>query len=262
MNNDHHKYARHSVRLKDFNYSNAGGYFVTVCTKLKEHCFGKIVSSAMVLSPAGKLAHDCWLTIPHHFTITELDEFVIMPNHIHGILFIVEKDKPDCGRDRVVSVGTDYNLSCGASPQQSGVSNTVRAVGTDYNLSSGTPFPRSGVSCAVGSVRTDYNLSLRQQHLQQNNPQKHEFQHVIPKSLSYIIATFKAAVSRQSSGLAIPFAWQPRFYDHVIRSNDELDRIRRYITDNPLQWEFDRENRSSENYSMTHDRYFRGIYDG
>jgi len=237
MSNNHRKYARHSARLKDFDYSNAGGYFVTVCTKLKEHYFGKIENSAMVLSPAGKLAQDCWLTIPDHFTMTELDEFVIMPNHIHGILFIVEKDKPDCGRDRVVSVGTDYNLS------------------------SGTSFPRSGVSGAVGSVRTDYNLSLRQQHLQQNNPQKHEFRHVIPKSLSYIMATFKAAVSRQASGLAIPFAWQPRFYDRVIRSNGELNRIRRYITDNPLQWEFDRENRSSKNYSMTHDCYFRGVYD-
>jgi len=75
-------------RLKNYDYSNDGHYFVTICTKNRENFFGKIKDQKMFLNEIGKIAKICWLEIPKHFPNVILDEFVIMPNHIHGIIII------------------------------------------------------------------------------------------------------------------------------------------------------------------------------
>ncbi len=79
---------RRSIRLKGYVYSQAGTYFVTICTQGRRCLFGDIINGETALNDAGKIAQQCWLEIPNHFPNTELDEFVIMPNHIHGIIFI------------------------------------------------------------------------------------------------------------------------------------------------------------------------------
>ncbi len=79
-------------RLKNYNYSKPGYYFVTICTKNKIQYFGKIKNNKMILSEIGKIAHDCWFEIPKHFNNIELDEFIVMPNHIHGIVIINENN--------------------------------------------------------------------------------------------------------------------------------------------------------------------------
>jgi len=86
---------------------------------------------------------------------------------------------------------------------------------------------------------------------------------VIVKSLSYIVAGFKSGVTRKinrSRNISHPLAWQSRFYDHIIRNEAELNRIREYIITNPLKWELDRENPFSTNYNLELKRYFDGIY--
>ena len=75
-------------RLKGYDYSNDGFYSVTICTRDREHLFGKICNDKMVLNKLGKIAEKCWREIPDHFTDVKLDEFVVMPNHIHGIVWI------------------------------------------------------------------------------------------------------------------------------------------------------------------------------
>jgi putative transposase len=79
---------RRSIRLKGYDYSQPGGYFVTLCTKDKTHIFGLVEEESMTLSKIGKIAKECWLDIPHNFRNVELDEWIIMPNHLHGIIFI------------------------------------------------------------------------------------------------------------------------------------------------------------------------------
>jgi putative transposase len=194
---------RRSIRLKNYDYSRPGGYFVTICAKNRNPCFGQIVNEKINLSPVGKIVEGCWLGIPEHFKNVKLDEWVIMPNHIHGIIIIDE----------------------------------TKLVGTDYNLS----------------------LPLRSPRI----PSRNRFQNVILRSLSYVIATSKSAVSRKSnrSGSRNDFAWQPRFYEHVIRSENELNRIRQYIQNNPLQWELDRENPISKNFNLDHDTYWKEVYE-
>lgn len=82
------KYRISSARLQSWDYSLKGAYFITICTQNREHFFGKIENEKMRLSEIGKSTEHFWLEIPNHFPFVELGNFLIMPNHIHGILII------------------------------------------------------------------------------------------------------------------------------------------------------------------------------
>ena len=95
------KYRTTPARLIGWDYGAHGLYFVTICTKDRLHYFGEIVASegpnSVSFKPTemGSVAYDNWLKVPEHFPFVELDEFVVMPDHIHGILFINKPDKTD-----------------------------------------------------------------------------------------------------------------------------------------------------------------------
>lgn len=86
------KYRIPSARLKNWDYSSNAAYFITICTKDRMPYFGEVVNGEMHLSEIGQLAHRFWAEIPQHFPFVQLDAFVIMPNHTHGIIII---DNPD-----------------------------------------------------------------------------------------------------------------------------------------------------------------------
>ncbi|MFQ6678696.1 MAG: transposase [Fidelibacterota bacterium] len=156
-------------RLPDYNYSNPGYYFITICTKNKIPFFASIKDHIINLNSLGKIAHECWTAIPNHFGHVSLDEFVIMPNHIHGIIAI----KPSI----ITNVG-------------------------DADL-----LPLHGV-----------NRSKM----------------LIPK----IIHGFKSTVTRKihKQFPTSEFVWQRSYYDHIIRDNNGLEKIRLYIKSNPEHW--------------------------
>ena len=79
---------RRSIRLKEYDYSQNGLYFITICTRNSECIFGEIVDDEMVLTDAGRITRQCWLCIPEHYPDTKLHEYVVMPNHVHGIIQI------------------------------------------------------------------------------------------------------------------------------------------------------------------------------
>jgi len=81
---------RKSTRLKEYDYSQPGEYFITICMYDKKYVFGEVIEERTTLSPAGEIAKKCWEEIPRHFHNVELDECVIMPNHIHGIIILNE----------------------------------------------------------------------------------------------------------------------------------------------------------------------------
>ncbi len=91
MTEQHH---RRSIRLKDYDYTQNGAYFVTVCAHEKRCMFGHVVDGAMTVNAWGQVVQACWDEIPMHFPMVELDAFVVMPNHVHGIIVIT-----DDGRD-------------------------------------------------------------------------------------------------------------------------------------------------------------------
>ena len=87
MNPEAHSFRRKDIRIPEFDYSQPGAFFVTIVTKDRKTLFGQVNNGKMVLNNVGKLAEEVWLALPTHFPNVELGEWVIMPNHIHGILF-------------------------------------------------------------------------------------------------------------------------------------------------------------------------------
>jgi putative transposase len=87
---DKSKMHSRSMRLKDYNYSQEGAYFITICAYNRQHIFGDIINEQMNLNRYGETAFSCWQQIPEHFGNVDLDVFAILPNHIHGIVSISE----------------------------------------------------------------------------------------------------------------------------------------------------------------------------
>ena len=82
------KFRIKSIRLPDWDYSSNGAYYITICTKNRECLFGKIVDGKMTLNDIGAIIKQCWYDLPNHYENCKLDEFVIMPDHVHGIIII------------------------------------------------------------------------------------------------------------------------------------------------------------------------------
>ncbi len=98
---------RRSIRLKNYDYSQLGAYFVTICTKQGMHLFGEIKDNQMVLSRQGEIAYNMWLTLPNRFPGIELDHFVVIPNHVHGIIVRTERLIPELQEARKVFTSPD-----------------------------------------------------------------------------------------------------------------------------------------------------------
>jgi len=111
--NIHH---RKSIRLKGYDYSQAGLYFITICVHDKKCLFGKIENNEMILNDAGKIAGECWLKIPEHFPNVVLHDHIIMPNHVHWIIELIKTDLSAI--DSVVPVGV-VNFQPLQSPNES-----------------------------------------------------------------------------------------------------------------------------------------------
>jgi REP element-mobilizing transposase RayT len=88
---DPRRHHRRSIRLQGYDYTSPGGYFVTLCVYQRRHLFGEVVKGEMQLTPYGRVVDTYWSRIPRHFPHVELDAWVVMPDHFHGIIFIVEE---------------------------------------------------------------------------------------------------------------------------------------------------------------------------
>lgn len=171
MSHSPSRHHRRSIRLPGYDYSQEGAYFVTVCTQNREFLFGEIVDGAMLLNDAGQIVCQCWRDIPAHFPQVVCDGFVVMPNHIHGILFVVD------------TLGAQHFSPLRGRPR--------------------------GTSKTIGSIVRGFKIGVTK-WMRQNEP--------------------------------VQNVWQRNYYEHIIRSEEELNRIRQYIIHNPEQWETDREN--------------------
>ncbi len=189
-NPDYHH--RRSIRLKGYDYRQAGAYFVTICTQDRECLFGEIVDGEMRLNELGQIVREEWFitaALRPYVRLAE-DEFVVMPNHIHGIIWIVDDDAVGARRRRAPTVHR--------AP-------TVRRAPTATE----------------------------------------QFGQPVAGSLPTIIRAFKSCTTRRINEMRrTPGAsvWQRNYYEHIIRSEDSLNRIRQYILENPARWSMDREN--------------------
>jgi REP element-mobilizing transposase RayT len=203
------KYRIPSARLQGYDYGSNGFYFVTICTKNRNHYFGDIVvetgncpsdiddhvynetGNCPSLHPTliGQTVIDYWTEIPKHYPFVELDEFVLMPNHLHGILF--------------------FNVQTGNGPSQ-----------------------RPGQPNQFG---------------------------VQSQNLGAVLRAFKSTAKRFANHNNIEFEWQSRYHDRIIRNEKELNAIRQYIIDNPLNWRNDALNVSHQTIEHETENLFNKI---
>ncbi|MGQ9774011.1 transposase [Chloroflexus sp.] len=169
MTYDPLKHHRRSIRLKGYDYAQPGAYFVTIVTHDRACLFGDIVDDQMRLNQAGQMVEWTWYDLPNHVDNIELDAFVVMPNHVHGIIIIVGAGAGSVG--------------AGSEPAP-------------------TPLPEI----------------VRQ------------------------FKTFSARRVNQWRGMVGQPVWQRNYYEHIIRDETSLQRIREYIATNPNQWAADHEN--------------------
>ena len=169
------RHRRRSIRLKDYDYSQAGAYFITICTQNGRYLFGDVVNSEIRLNELGQVVEIEWLKTAEIRENVELDEFVVMPNHFHGILVIIGDGR--------------------------------------------------GTACRA--------------------PTFEQFGKSLSGSLPTIVRSFKSAAAKHINEMrstpGVPI-WQRNYYEHVIRSEDDLNHIREYIVNNPVNWDLDEEN--------------------
>ncbi len=209
----HNIYRISPARAPWHNY-DGGAYFVTICTHNREHFFGEIIVSTdtkhtdmqsvevqMRLSAIGQYACDQFSNVGEHYPYAEIPLFVVMPDHIHAIVMVDGRKTP-------------YPRRC-VSDNGNGSDAVLRHPDCEETHNSNN-------GCDVGN-----NVSTSQNMKRTANMQGW---------LSVVVGGLKRSVTRYANEQKIPFAWQTRFYDRIIRNQDELHRIALYIEQNVAQW--------------------------
>ena len=129
--NIHH---RKSIRLKGYDYTQAGLYFITICCQNRECLFGNIINGEMILNDAGNIAKECWLAIPNHFPNVVLHEFVIMPNHIHGIIELKTKSVGAENFPPHISMGVNDSMGANDDSPLRSPSKTIGSMVRGYKI--------------------------------------------------------------------------------------------------------------------------------
>lgn len=194
------KYRIKSTRLPEWNYSSDWWYYVTICVDKYKYFFGEVVDDEMKLNDVWKIVESIWLEIPGHFPNIELDEFVIMPNHLHGILYIVETSIYGVSNKELNTINNNLHA--------------MNRVSTDASLQT-----INRASTVWWWVVWNKNVMLNK------------------NSLWYVLRWFKWSVSSKLNKLFpdLNFKWQSWFYEHIIRNDKDLERIREYIQNNPYK---------------------------
>ena len=192
---------RRSIRLREYDYSSGGAYFVTICTHQRECLFGVVVDGEMRLNVAGKTVREEWLKTATVRREIILDEFVIMPNHVHGIIFLMG----NVGATRWVAQNESESATAGRATHR-----------VDQNEPAGRRAthrvaPTGPVSGSVGAIIGQFKS----------------------------IATKRINALHDTPGCPV---WQRNYHEHIIREEDELTKVRRYIVENPSQWDLDENN--------------------
>ena len=215
---------RRSIRLQGYDYSQAGWYFITICAQDRLHLFGEISNDEMILNDMGQIVSDCWLDLPNHYKNVVLDESVIMPNHFHGIVVftdIVVENHTDLDKFGRNSVGAIHESPLRESP----------------------PRERQIWEPPLRETTQRPNTS-KQPHLshQSQSTQPMDIKQRRNMGLSKLVGRFKMVSSKQINIIrntpGVP-VWQRNYYEHIIRNEPELNRIREYIINNPLNWQKD-----------------------
>ena len=177
---------RQTIRLQNYDYSHPGMYFITICTHERESILGTIDAGYMIPTDAGKFVEQSWHTLPNRFANLKTDKFVLMPNHVHAILFL---ESPQ------------YSLKPGAASGSPTTENSL------MRAASGAPTPRPSLAEIVRAFKSLSAIGVNKIRVTPSQP-----------------------------------LWQRNYYEHIIRTTQSLDELRRYIQENHARWLTDEEN--------------------
>ena len=173
MKYDPAKHHRRSIRLKGYDYTSPGAYFVTICTHQRRCLFGDIVDGTMKLSRIGLFVQACWQRLPHHCSNVSLDEFIVMPNHIHGILFLGSSSPSDIALGQGI-LESRKKVQLNATSRQAPKSGSLGAIVRSF---------KSVTSRKIGQFREPPNRPVWQQnfyeHIIRNEAALHQIRHYI-----------------------------------------------------------------------------------
>lgn len=180
------RHQRRSIRLRGYDYSQAGAYFVTLVAQNREQLFGQVVKGRMRLNPAGEMVIKYWRKLPEKFAYVTLDAFILMPNHCHFVIVLQDYPTP---------VGSDI------------LPNPDWYAYQQYCIQ--TPVPLGRTMQWFKTMTTNAYIN---------------------------------GVKEQGWERFYKRVWQRNYYEHIVRSDEALERIRHYIWNNPANWAADQEN--------------------
>jgi REP-associated tyrosine transposase len=242
MTYDPQRHHRRSIRLRGYDYSQAGAYFVTVCAQDRVCLFGEVIGDQMHLNEPGRIVLAEWERLAVRFPTVELDAFVVMPNHIHGILVI------SAGGTRADAVAPRVDSVVGAglvpAPRVTTGAAEGKVVGAEL-----------GATTRVAPTDILNDLPTTPDDVPTSNAGDVAAPAVDSKPvLGNIVGAFKSLTTdlyiHGVKQLGWPRfrrrLWQRNYHEHIIRSEESLNRIRRYILENPARWATDPENPQAE----------------
>lgn len=206
------KRERKSPRRKNWDYTTNGLYFITICTKDRTHYFGEIQNGELIFTPCGAIADILWAELKHRNKNLSLGEFVVMPNHIHGI---IQLENTELDENNIIE-GENMNQN-----SQIPSTDVARNVPTVPTTKDSQDIPKNNPS----------NFSIKNEKMASISPKAN--------SISTIIRSYKSAVTKHCNRLKLDFAWQSRYHDHIIRNDKSFQRISEYIINNPKNWKED-----------------------
>jgi REP element-mobilizing transposase RayT len=205
------KYRISSARPQTWDYSNNGAYFITICTQNRHHFFGHIKNQEMQLSEIGEFAEQYWYEIPNHFPFVELGNFVVMPNHVHGILII----------DNISNSVVETRFIASDNVGEYDETRFIASDNDDEKININETRLIASLQGGTGGFSGDKNPMLND-------------------NISKIVRWYKGRCSFECKKINPNFGWQSRFHDHIIRNSKSFENIQNYIEQNPLKWDDDR----------------------
>ena len=270
---------RKSIRLKGYDYSQSGLYFITICVQNRECLFGKIVNGEMVLNDAGKMADNVWMKMPERFLNVQLHEYVIMPNHFHAIFEIVGAPLVGAQYNRVTENNrvadnntvslydpdTQNNTGAQNDPvvqndmDTQNITDALNDPDTKNNMVTQNNTGAQNDPVVQNNTVTQNNVVAQNNTITQNDNSvsigKGQPQGIAPtvkpKTVGDMLGAFQSMVTveyirgvKQCGWQSFNGKlWQRNYYENIIRNQKSYQRVSDYITNNPKNWEKDKFNK-------------------
>ena len=220
---DPQKHHRRSIRLRDYDYKQAGAYFITICLQDKECLFGEITDGLMHLNDAGVMIDKWWQKIPEKFPDIELGDYQIMPNHFHAI---------------VINVGADPCVRPTQSDKDDKLINTESTtVGADPHVCPDERISNGGSCIEIENG----HISLEDQLAPEGGEHMGSPLHTVVQWFKTMSTNEYIRNVKQNDWPAFNGKlWQRNYFEHIIRDPKSFQHIAKYIYDNPANWETDK----------------------